>query len=568
MAKKSTFHIPLVATLITLAVFGLNLFNAPLAAEESKIDQSSSLLINAILVGDDLTLKPIPKKRFRLANESMEATVTTGFDGKAQIKISPGNYTVSSEKPLDFDGSSYSWEIEVEVMPGTQTVVEISNDNAVIKPLASSAAKEAVVLDEGSLYRIIKDGVVKVIAEGGHGSGFIVDPNGLILTNHHVVAGSGFLAVKIDDTHKYPATLVAEDPLNDLAVVRINPSAVEGLPVMKLADDYPDDPPVSVGERVLAIGSPMSTDTILTLGIVSKVEQGVIYSDVNINPGNSGGPLFSMRGEVVGVNTFAEQASSGPGVSGIVRIFLAKELISKSQLLADSTEPPEDRMLPVESTYRFPADKLRDAALNGDYKGKAYHVEAGKIDVQFITPVVIAKLEVDDELAAAKRQKKRSKKSTEKTYQPGKDFYEWRKYVGDYRPVVSVQAIPEIKLTGGSMFAVIMVGNSAHRTYRFKTDFKRMELVRNGTPVEPIHPGKTRTVVSAHATMETFEDVGVYGRYQYPPEAFRPGGHLVLRVWNTNKEEPIVRTLSDDLVSKIWSDFKPYFGALETRVAG
>lgn len=567
MKPNATHGIPFVTSLIVGTAFGLSLFIGPLAAEETVPEKRSTLIINAILVGDDLDLKPIPKKRFVLVNETTEATITTGFDGTARITLAPGRYNVVSESPLEFGGNSYLWDVPVEVRPGIETTLEISNDNAEIEVLKRSPEEEEVVLDEGTLYRVIKDGVVKVISEGGHGSGFVVDPQGLILTNHHVIAGSEFLAVKIDDTHKYPATLVAEDDLNDLAILRVNPSVVDGLPVMKLADDDVEKPPVSVGERVLAIGSPLATETILTLGIVSKVEQGAIYSDVSINPGNSGGPLFSMRGEVVGVNTFGLSARSGPGVSGIVRIYLAEDLIEKSQLLASSQQPPENRMLPVESLYRFPADDLRRASLAGEHNSKKYHVEAGKIDVQFITPVVIAKLEIDDEVAAAKRQKKRSKKSTKKTYEPGKDFYEWRKYVGDYRPVVSIQAVPEIKLTGGSMFAVLMVGNSAHRTYRFKTDFDRMELLRNGKPVEPIHPGKTSNVVSAHARMETFEDVGVYGQYQYPPEAFRPGGHLVLKVWNTNKTDPNVKVLSEDLLSAIWSDFKPYFAALESKIA-
>ncbi len=491
--------------------------------------------------------------------------ITTDFGGQVAIELPPGEYTVVSESPVEFEGTSFTWDVQVSLAPGERRVLELSNDNAeshVVEP----PPNQEVVLDEGSLYRIIKDGVVKVIAEGGHGSGFLIDGEGLILTNHHVVRDSPYLAVKINDTHKYEAQLVAEDDFNDIALIRVNPSVAKDLPVLKIAEDAPDHPPVSVGERVLAIGSPLATETILTLGIVSKVEQGAIYSDVSINPGNSGGPLFNMRGEVIGINTFGIGAASGPGVSGIVRIYLAKDLLAQGRSVVAGLQPPPDRELPVESSFRFPAQQLRDEALRMAYNPKLYHIEAGQIDVQLMTPVVIANLEVSDEIAASNRQKKRSKKKSA-TYEAGKDFYNWRQYAGDYRPVVVIQAVPEIQLTGGSTFAVLMIGNNAHRKYRFKTDFVRMELVRDGTVIEPIHPGKTQTVVSMQGHMESMEDVGVYGRYEYPPEAFRPGATIYLKVWHTDKAEAKIEMLKPDLVGRIWRDFKPYFASLQEKVA-
>jgi hypothetical protein len=327
----------------------------------------------------------------------------------------------------------------------------------------------------------------------------------------------------------------------------VNKSIVEGLPVLALSEDSPETPPVSVGERVLAIGSPLATETILTTGLVSKVEQGAIYSDVNINHGNSGGPLFNMRGEVVGITTFGLGGMSGPGVSGIVRIYLAEDLLSSQVGSTEMGSEPSDRPLPVESSYRFPAERIREEALRTSYHPKQYHIEAGQIDVQFLTPVVIAQLEVSDEVAASKRQKKRSKKSKSVKYEPGRDFYNWRQYAGAYRAVVIVQAVPEIQLTGGSAFAVAMIGNLANRNYRFKCDFVRMELFRDNVLVEPIHPGRSNSIMNYRGYKESFEDVGVYGRYEYPPEAFKPGGHVVLKVWNSDKSEPKIEPLSQEL---------------------
>jgi hypothetical protein len=223
----------------------------------------------------------------------------------------------------------------------------------------------------------------------------------------------------------------------------------------------------------------------------------------------------------------------------------------------------------VESTFRFPAGPLKEKALRTVHLPKLFHIEAGQIDVQLLTPVVIASLEVGDEIAASKRQKKRSKKSKKKpTYEPGKDFYNWRQYAGDYRPVVVIQAVPEIQLTGASTFAVLMIGNYAHRQYRFKTDFVRMELLRNGVVVEPIHPGRNKEVMSVQGRQESFEDIGVWGRYEYPPEAFKPGATMMLRIWNSDKPQPRAELLKPELILRIWSDFREYFEALEEAVAG
>ena len=372
--------------------------------------------------------------------------------------------------------------------------------------------------------------------------------------------------MKIDEKRKYRAVLAADDPTHDLAVLRINADVVQGLKPLQLSSATADHPSVVIGERVLAIGSPLATETILTSGIVSKIEEGVIYSDVSINPGNSGGPLFSMLGDVIGVNTFGLVSGGGPGVAGIIRIHLAQALIEKARSELGSTPPPADTRLPEASDYRFPPDKLKEIALRSTYRPNDYHIESGKIDVQFVTPVVLAQLEVQSEKEASEGRKARTK-SASKAYSPGEDFYEWRRYAGDYRAVVRIQAIPEITMTGESVFAVIMLGSAAHQKFRFKTDFDRMELVRDGTIVEPIFPGRAPNVVNSQQGLVSMKDISYYGAYEYPPEAFRPGATVVLKVWEQGRPKPKERAVTPELLKRVWTDFQPYFDALEKEVA-
>ena len=161
----------------------------------------------------------------------------------------------------------------------------------------------------------------------GSGSGVIVDPSGIILTNNHVVAGGGEITVRLSDGREFKAGQIKTDPKTDLAIVRID--AGGSLPVAKLGRSSD----VEVGDWVLAVGQPFGLEGTVTAGIVSAKGRGMgitdredfIQTDAAINPGNSGGPLVNLDGEVIGINTAISTNSGGyQGVGFAVPIDLAK----------------------------------------------------------------------------------------------------------------------------------------------------------------------------------------------------------------------------------------------------
>jgi serine protease Do len=163
------------------------------------------------------------------------------------------------------------------------------------------------------------------------GSGFIIDTDGSILTNNHVVENAQKIVVKLQgDDQEYEAKVIGRDAKTDIAIIKINSKT--SLP----AASFGDSDRLEVGEWVVAIGNPFGLDSTVTSGIVSAkgrhIGQGpydnFIQTDASINPGNSGGPLINLRGEVVGINTAIFSRTGGNmGIGFAIPVNLAKELL-------------------------------------------------------------------------------------------------------------------------------------------------------------------------------------------------------------------------------------------------
>ena len=198
-----------------------------------------------------------------------------------------------------------------------------------------------------SIYRRLNAGVVNItnravaydfffnpIPSNSSGSGFILDTQGHILTNHHVVQGAQRLEVSLSDGSKWVAKLVGADPVTDLAVVQIKAPA-DALTVLPLGDSSA----LQVGQKVLAIGNPFGLEHSLSAGIISSMRkivktgateiEDVIQTDAAINPGNSGGPLLDSEGRVIGINTAIFSTSGGNiGIGFAIPVNTAKRVVA------------------------------------------------------------------------------------------------------------------------------------------------------------------------------------------------------------------------------------------------
>lgn len=181
------------------------------------------------------------------------------------------------------------------------------------------------------------------IPQGGQGSGFLVDTEGHIFTNYHVVQDAKRIQVTLADGRTLEAQVAGISPADDIALLKVDSQAVAGIAPLLLGDSSAAKP----GQMAIAIGSPFGLKNSITVGVVSginRVNTGVlgrpitdmIQTDASINPGNSGGPLLNSLGEVIGINTAIETSADGAtGIGFAVPINTAKDLLP--QFLENST---------------------------------------------------------------------------------------------------------------------------------------------------------------------------------------------------------------------------------------
>ncbi len=439
------------------------------------------------------------------------------------------------------------------------------------------------ISEESRVFIATKASVFTVYGDQGHGSGFLIDESGLVVTNQHVISESKHIRVQLDSETKVKAKLLASDPMKDVAVLAIHPDIVTGTSPLVLATQ--SDTMVFVGEKVIAIGSPLNQTRIMTAGIISKIESDAIISDVNINPGNSGGPLINMNGHVVGINTFGDFSNRGPGVSGSLLITEAESVISQGRERISGINYPSAELLPTMPTDIFPLEGLKAAALSDRYYDKPYlvgnYTSTGNFQIRVSTPPYdyyrTKRLEMR---LADKRQVRESQAGTagQDSYERFHDLKQWAAHTGEYAPVVTIEVEPKIGQTAasqvGNVAGAVLAGLAGtyyrgRYTYEFKGDLADFKFRKNGTEVTDIQRSVVmQPLVFSSSTWDgsyQAEDMAQVGIFLYPISTFAPVDgvfpSIQLEVQDLkNPGVPIYVNMPIETIKKVWSDFAPYTG--------
>ncbi len=252
---------------------------------------------------------------------AVEPTAPTDAAATALMEVrSTGAGTITTVAPAS---SVEAPAVAAAAQPGARAALTAPDLVRLARPSVVHIATEAVAMDV----------VGRPVPGGGVGTGFVIDNDGRIVTNNHVIAGAQRIVVTLADGRTFDATVVGRDPQSDLAVLQID---ARDLPPLEFGSSSTLDP----GESVLAMGHALDLPggPTVTVGVVSALGRaianiganrltlsGLIQTDASINPGNSGGPLLNMFGEVVGVNTAG--AGGSQGISFAIAIDTAKPVL-------------------------------------------------------------------------------------------------------------------------------------------------------------------------------------------------------------------------------------------------
>jgi putative serine protease PepD len=208
---------------------------------------------------------------------------------------------------------------------------------------ASVATRTTSALTVGEIYSRTKQGVVEIKTNSGEGTGFVLNTNGDIVTNQHVVGGASSLQVIFSDGSRATARVLGTDASSDVAVIHVDVPASKLHPLT-----FADSSGVAVGDSVVAIGSPYGLAGSLTTGVISALNRtitspsnysisGALQTDAAINPGNSGGPLLDAAGHVIGMN--AQIESSSDGNTGVGFAIASNTVRTVAEKLANGQTP-------------------------------------------------------------------------------------------------------------------------------------------------------------------------------------------------------------------------------------
>jgi len=412
------------------------------------------------------------------------------------------------------------------------------------------------------------DSVVTVWSEFGHGTGFIVDLKGLILTSQRVIGPSEIIAVQFDSQHKVSATLVASDKEKDIAILWVNLSPCPNCVAAPIAMADGKLQGVAVDDKITAVSSPMGPLKDTASGVVTTIDAQSITSDIEIKPWTSGGPVFNRQGMVIGLTSAAGQTTPGKGPSKIVPIGEAAALLDQARTKLATGTGPSATPLPVESADVFPHDALEHVMDEKKFDFRPYFFDEGDYRITLLTPIFIYRLRTgiknDDD--------KRQAKHKDRPIEPSPDVTEiwglknWAPYLDEYTPVIEIMATSHMQETKKSLLGRAIVGAVYSEPWqkKFKTDFYKMKLKCGEKEIQPIQTGKIEEIVDSSHRFTKVVNSSSKGFYSYPPDAISAScGQVTLELHSLkDPDKTTVKVLDGRSVERIWADFEPYRKAL------
>jgi hypothetical protein len=475
---------------------------------------------HALLISDEPPTTA-PRRRF------------TTLTGTADVSLPPGRYAVESDQPVTFEGRTYTWTERIDIVPGRETTLELTADNArIVTGTSTATAATPSDTDPSFLASQWQETVVALWTPTRHASGFVVDARGLIVTSQRGVGGATSAEVQVTPELKVRATVLASDPTRDVAILWISPSVVASLRPLPLGCGEAR-PSVANGQELYTIGAQMAGRKRLTLGDVTGIGPRLLLSDLTVVRESAGGPVFTAGG-LVGFTSVGDRDPDGRSNARVVRIDQACEVIESAEMKMAEAMPPDATRLPVDPQRQVAVGALSEAVKNRAGSMSPYAMNTADFDVTFITPVHIY---------SAKDQARG----------PATDFGNWSEYLADYPRVLLVRVTPKTveglwaRVARG---AAMTQGVSLPPMTHVKSGFSRMRAFCGDTEVLPIHPFMVEQAVSETEAIHE-------GLYVFDPAALDVRcGSVTLTVYSEDEpDNGDTRVVDSKVLQQIALDF-------------
>lgn len=481
----------------------------------------------------DQAQRPVPVPRHALLVSDNPAStaprkVVTAADGTATLRLPPGNYTVESDRALEFQGRGYQWIQTLDVPAGQEVTLELTAANAEAAELAPVAPGAARPPDPTDILLQWERSVVALWTPTTHASGVVLDAAGLIATSQQVVGRATAVEVQLSETLKVQGRVVVNDASSDVAVIWVDRSAVASATPVPLTCGTP--PALKNDQEVLALGIPRGRNPRMTDGKVGRVASRTMIADLPVSFDSIGGPVFVAGGTFIGVTSFiGEKEGDRENDTRVVRADAVCDALTAARAVMAKTAAPNPDRLPMESVAAPARETLTAEAKRRAGSLSPYRTASTEFDVTLITPVQAFAGGVS------------------------MDFANWNDYVGEAPAVLLVRVTPKQVekawtkvLRGAAMTRGIMLPPIKS----FKTGFGRMEALCGDAPVAPIHP-----FLLERRTSET--DAVYEGLYVFAPDALHPEcGTVTLKLYSEKAPDTAsMATLDAKLLQQIRQDF-------------
>ena len=530
----------------------------------ARAQTESVLHIKIVLIDADGKSTPVSRHALLISDNpatSSPRRVVTALDGTADVRLSPGNYTVESDRPVALKGKAYQWTQIIDIAAGRDAVLELTAKNADTASLDSAAAADAAPPEADPTAELLirwRDSVVAVWTPAVRASGFVIDAKGLIATNQHVIGNASSVEVQFTPATKVTARVLAADAAKDVAILQVNASALASIRPVTLACAQPMKPFVA-NQKIFTIGNPLGEDKDLTSGSVNRVDQHGAVSDFRLDLDDTGGPVFAPDGSLVGITSFMDEKDrSRRDDSRLIRIDEACDVVAAADKKMKDAAPPSGAALPVEPVQPFPVDALKDAVKRRTGSLNPYQISSADFDIAFITPVQVYGAQDRAERSSVGGQSgiTRGADGGPTLVRDPTDYGSWSEYVAKVPPVLLVRVTPrqvESFWTTVARGAAQTQGMALPPIKHFKSSFSKMRALCGDAEVTPIH---TFTIEQRISDTDAINE----GLFVFDPGAIGPQCGTVKVVIYSEKspEKGETRAVDPKILQQIWQDFSAY----------